>query len=290
MNAPRFVRVVIAIIVICWPRLSNAAGLTLAWDPPSAGSTTGYILYYGTASQSYSGQVDVGNTTSYTLSGLSDGTTYYLAVRAYDAARVMSNLSPEVSATTLAAITPVVTGLSLTASVPAPQVVGTTVNWAAAATGGVAPYQFQWSLYSAGNWASWPWTASSTWTWTPSTPGTDYQVKVAVRSSGSSSTSGEMSQSVPFAVTAPVTVTPPTSSITLSTSGFKVKGVTNASLTWSGASSSNVDVYRNGSKITTTANDGASTDKIGTKGSGTFVYRVCAAGTATCSNNSTVVF
>jgi hypothetical protein len=287
MSVRRVAKVIVLVLfAICCPRLSDAAGLTIGWDPPSDGSATGYILYYGTASQSYSGQVDVGNTTSYTLSGLSDGTTYYVAIRAYDTVRDMSSLSAEVSATTLPAVTPVVTGLSVTASVAAPQIVGTTVNWLAAATGGVAPYQFQWSLYSAGNWASWPWTTSSTWAWTPSTPGTDYQVKVAVRSSGSSSTSGEMSQAVPFTVTALTA----SSSFTLSTSGFKLKGVTGANLTWRGASGSNVDVYRNSSKIATTPNSGAFTDKIGTKGSGTFTYKVCAGGTATCSNNSTVVF
>ena len=47
-----------------------------------------------------------------------------------------------------------------------------------------------------------PWTDASTWTWTPSTPGSDY-VGVAVRSSGSGSTVGEMVQWVPFTVTAP---------------------------------------------------------------------------------------
>ena len=285
MSVRRLVKVIVIILLaICCPRLSDAAGLTIEWDPPSDGITTGYVLFYGTASQSYSEQVDVGNTTSYTLGGLSNGTTYYLAVRAYDAAGDMSDLSAEVSGTTLPSAQPLVTGLSLTASAPAPQLVGATVNWLAAATGGVAPYQFQWSLYSAGSWASWPWTTGSTWTWTPSTPGTDYQVKVAVCSAGSGSTSGELSQSVPFAVRAAVSGTK------LSTSGFKVKGVMNVNLTWTGASGSNVDVYRNSSKITTTTNNGALADKISTKRSGTYIYKVCAAGTATCSNNSTVVF
>jgi hypothetical protein len=33
----------------------------------------------------------------------------------------------------------------------------------------------------------------------------------------------------------------------------------------------------------TTANDGAYTDPIGGKGSGTFTYKICEAGTSTCS-------
>jgi thermitase len=43
-------------------------------------------------------------------------------------------------------------------------------------------------------------------------------------------------------------------------------------------------------KITTTANDGAMTDAINAKGNGTYTYRVCAAGTTTCSNEAKAVF
>ena len=73
------------------------------------------------------------------------------------------------------------------------------------------------------------------------------------------------------------------------TSAFKLKGATNATLTWSGASGSNVDVYRNGAKVATTTNDGAYADTIGTGGHGTYLYKVCAAGTSICSSNSPVV-
>ena len=77
----------------------------------------------------------------------------------------------------------------------------------------------------------------------------------------------------------------------LSTRGYKTRGVRAADLTWSGAGTSTVDVYRNNVRIlTSTANDGFQTDGIGGKGAGTFTYRVCNAGTSTCSNNSTVTF
>jgi hypothetical protein len=76
-------------------------------------------------------------------------------------------------------------------------------------------------------------------------------------------------------------------SITLSTRAYKVKGSWSVDLSWSGATSSTVDVFRNGAKITTTANDGAFTDAIG-KLSGTWTYQVCEAGTTTCSNTATV--
>ncbi|HUF18916.1 MAG TPA: S8 family serine peptidase [Thermoanaerobaculia bacterium] len=81
-----------------------------------------------------------------------------------------------------------------------------------------------------------------------------------------------------------------TGGITLSATGYKVKGVQHADLTWSGATSTSVDVFRNGSKITTTANDGAHTDNIGIKGGGSYTYKVCEASTTTCSNEVSVTF
>jgi subtilisin family serine protease len=87
-----------------------------------------------------------------------------------------------------------------------------------------------------------------------------------------------------------VTVAAPSSGITLGASARKVKGVKNVDLTWTGASTTNVDVFRNNAYITTTVNDGAHTDVINTKGGGTYTYRVCEAGTTTCSNNATVTF
>ena len=76
----------------------------------------------------------------------------------------------------------------------------------------------------------------------------------------------------------------------LSARGYKVQGRHTVDLTWSGASGSNVDVYRNGVLVTTTANDGFYTDSPGGRGHATYTYRVCNAGTQTCSNNATVTF
>src|SRR6266436_7074627 len=81
--------------------VSNAyAGqVTLAWDAVSSPSLNGYRLYYGQTSGSYSSHFDVSiQTTSYTVSGLTDGQTYYFAVTAYDTDEE-SVFSNEVSAT-----------------------------------------------------------------------------------------------------------------------------------------------------------------------------------------------
>lgn len=76
----------------------------------------------------------------------------------------------------------------------------------------------------------------------------------------------------------------------LSAVGFKQQGLHKADLTWSGATSTNVDIYRNGAVITTTANDGAHRDNINNRGGGSYIYKVCEAGTSTCSNEATVTF
>jgi hypothetical protein len=61
--------------------------------------------------------------------------------------------------------------------------------------------------------------------------------------------------------------------ISLTVVGRK-KAVKYADLTWSGATSTNVDVYRDDSLIITTANDGAHTDGP-FKGGGSHTYKVC---------------
>ncbi len=81
---------------------------------------------------------------------------------------------------------------------------------------------------------------------------------------------------------------PPPGPITLTASGYKKKGARYVDLAWSGATGTNVDVFRNGTRVTTTANDGAHTDSL--SAAGTYTYRVCDAGTTTCSADKSVVF
>ena len=100
--------------------------------------------------------------------------------------------------------------------------------------------------------------------------------------------SGGLSGSVSVTVT--ITQASGGDPISLSGSGYKVKGVKFVDLTWSGATSTTVDVFRDGAKITTMANDGAYTDNTGEKGGGSYTYKVCEAGTAVCSANVTIVF
>ncbi len=93
------------------------------------------------------------------------------------------------------------------------------------------------------------------------------------------------------AASATVNVVPPSSSaIVLTATAYKVKGRQKADLSWSGANATDVDVFRNAAKIATTANDGSYTDNIDKVGGGSYTYKVCEAGTTTCSNEATVVF
>jgi hypothetical protein len=92
---------IIISLVLCFflsPTNSLAGQANLAWDPPDISTdVTGYIIHYGTASGTYSQGIDVGKTTSYTVSNLIDGQTYYFAVTAYNALGYQSVYSNEVS-------------------------------------------------------------------------------------------------------------------------------------------------------------------------------------------------
>jgi len=77
------------------------ASATLTWDAVIAQGISGYRVYYGTAPGTYeqlAGQgVDVGNSTTYTSTGLGSGTIYYFAVTAYNNLNQESGYSNEVS-------------------------------------------------------------------------------------------------------------------------------------------------------------------------------------------------
>ena len=86
------------------------------------------------------------------------------------------------------------------------------------------------------------------------------------------------------------TPTPTPGPIALSAPGKKVGGINTSRLKWRGATSANVDVNRDGVVIATTPNDGLHDDSTGTTGQASFTYKVCEAGTQTCSNEVTVRF
>jgi hypothetical protein len=73
--------------------------VTLAWDPSTDPTVTGYNVYYGEASGTYTNPVNAGNATNVTISGLVQGTTYYFAATTYASSdmEMESPFSSEVS-------------------------------------------------------------------------------------------------------------------------------------------------------------------------------------------------
>jgi hypothetical protein len=81
-----------------------------------------------------------------------------------------------------------------------------------------------------------------------------------------------------------------TDPISLTATGERIRGRHNFTLTWSGATSSNVDIYINGSFYTTTANDGEWSLATNNRGGASYTLQVCEAGTNICSNIAQVIF
>ncbi len=73
-----------------------AATATLSWEPPLTTSEVDYYkVYYGKASSTYGAPTPVGNTLSYTVTGLESGVTYYFTVTVVYKAGVESAYSNE---------------------------------------------------------------------------------------------------------------------------------------------------------------------------------------------------
>ncbi|MGH8882511.1 MAG: S8 family serine peptidase, partial [Stackebrandtia sp.] len=120
-------------------------------------------------------------------------------------------------------------------------------------------------------------------------------VKTALQSVGTDAWTGDRDTTKERLLNVGGTVTPPPppppTGIQLTARGYKIKGRQQVDLTWSGATTSSVAVYRNGSFLWSTANDGSVTDPINIKGGGSWTYQVCETdSTPSCSNSATVVF
>ena len=78
---------------------ARSASVVLAWNPSPSGGVQGYHVYFGTISGFYTGMVDVGSSTTMTVSSLTGGQVYYFAITAYDASGLESGFSNELSYT-----------------------------------------------------------------------------------------------------------------------------------------------------------------------------------------------
>jgi len=81
---------------------SSPGTIKLGWDPNTEADLAGYRVYYGTSSGAYENSVDAGMGTlsggliTYSLTNLTKGQTYCIAVTAYNRSYYQSGFSNEV--------------------------------------------------------------------------------------------------------------------------------------------------------------------------------------------------
>ena len=81
------------------PTTSTITSATVSWTANSEADLAGYRVYVGTRSGSYgfAGPFEVSNRTSFTVTNLPVGTTYFFAVSAFDKSGNESAKSAEIS-------------------------------------------------------------------------------------------------------------------------------------------------------------------------------------------------
>jgi hypothetical protein len=99
-NRPYFARChhafAILLLLLCRTSQASAADVSLAWDPSVSPNIAGYRVYFGNGSHTYGNPITIGNQTTYTVTGLTNG-NYYFAVTAFDTNGVESDFSNEIS-------------------------------------------------------------------------------------------------------------------------------------------------------------------------------------------------
>lgn len=249
------------------PAAATAGSVSLTWDPNTEGDLGGYKVHVGTASRTYSQSIDVGHVTTFTVSNLADGQTYFFAVTAYDVMANESGFSSEVS-TMISS--PVNTPPRASFTYDCVDLICSFTDTSTDADGGAIACRWDFGEGSSA-------TGQST-SHTYAEAGT-YAVTLTVADENGATDS--ITQSLAIAGSS-------AGSITLTALGYKVKGLLKASLSWEGAMSSHMDIYRNGIKIANGAQGTSYTDHIDERGKRTYTYQVCGEEAGTCSNEVTV--
>ena len=128
---------------------STQANVTLGWNASSSSGITGYKIYVGGASSSYTNFVSVGNVVQGTVPNLVVGGTYYFAVTAVDVVGLESPYSGQISYTVPAASA--FASLKLKKLAPAKDVVS-----------GTAPAGYVYSVFTSRDLKTWSLTGSVT--------------------------------------------------------------------------------------------------------------------------------
>jgi fibronectin type 3 domain-containing protein len=181
-----------------------AAQATLAWDPNTETDLAGYRIHYGTASGSYTVHLDVHNVTTYTVTGLADGQTYYFAATAYNASGSESGYSNQVTFSASSANSPPSTPSTPTG--PSSASVNSTVTFSTSASDSnndTLTYRYDWGGGNVGNWG----TASQSHTWSAAG---HYTVKAQARDSKGAESAWSGGKTVTLSTSSPNQ--PPTAS------------------------------------------------------------------------------
>jgi len=101
---------------------------------------------------------------------------------------------------------------------------------------------------------------------------------------------GGLTASTSKNVTVSTTPTEPVGEFILSVVAYKVQGRKRADLTWSGATTTSVDVFRDGVKVATVANTGSWTHATTQTGGGSHTYQLVEVGGSLSSNAVTVSY
>ena len=129
----------VAVAAVFLPGPLRAADVNLAWNPSPDTDVTGYRLHYGTTSGVYSTKLEAGPTTSWKVTDLAPGLTYYFAATALNAAGIESAYSNQVSWSAPAADTqPPAAPAQLKA---AAQATGASLTWSANNESDLAGYR-----------------------------------------------------------------------------------------------------------------------------------------------------
>ena len=109
-----------------------------------------------------------------------------------------------------------------------------------------------------------------------------------ITASVTDSTGHSASASVGITVTTSSTTTTTTTAKLTATASTTSTGAFYTKLSWTGLTTENVDVYRNGAKVDVTRNDGAAGNSVSAKG--TYTYKLCNYGASTCTNQVSVTY
>ena len=186
----------------------QSVATTIQWTATPAGGS-GAIVYKwfisndGGASWSETGPYASSNQLTWTPTVVN--ANYRIAVWAKRAS-ASGDAEVEAKSAAFAIIDQPVAGLALSADLPAPQEVSSTIVWTATPTGGSGALVYTWLVSSNGS--TWnqvgSWTSSNQFAWTPDVANPNYRVAAWVKRAANPADAAEASAEQPFAIYEPV--------------------------------------------------------------------------------------